>query len=225
MRSPFFIGTTVLVAMVILILFGISAMAPLEPTKKETGTNADGVAPLERPTVIFGNPYRGPKDAKVTIVEFGDFLCVPCALMNQTLNELLSEFPEDLRVVWKDFPLIDQHKEALNAAVAARCSALQGRFWEYHDILLRNQNSINASGYGIFAEQIGLDLKEFNQCIDEQRTRPIVERDFEEGQRLRIDGVPYLFVNGRRVSGAIEKDSLRALISSEVRLSPNPVSQ
>lgn len=215
MRSPVFIGITVLLSTAVLILFGISALAPLEPKPKDEGASA-ALTPLDEPTVVFGNPYKGRQEARVTIVEFGDFLCAPCAAIDRTLNQLLAEFPEDLRIVWKDFPIASEHKEAVNAAVAARCAGLQGKFWEYHDKLLQNQLSINAMSYGIFAGQIGLDLQEFNQCYAEERTRPIVERDFEEGQRLRIDGVPYLFINGRRVSGAIDQESLRALVTSEL---------
>jgi protein-disulfide isomerase len=217
MRSSFFIGVTVLAAALVLILYGMTALTPLEP--EEASTNAPAAAsapPLERPSVVFGNPFRGPRTAALTIVEFGDFLCEPCATVEQTLRTIVAENPEDVRVVWKDMPNTAAHGEALNAAVAARCADLQGKFWEYHDKLLDEQLSINAIAYDIFAEQLGLDLSEFKACREEGRTKPIVERDFEEGQRLRIDSTPYLFIGERRVSGALETDQLRALVEAEL---------
>jgi protein-disulfide isomerase len=221
MRSSAFIGITTLLAALLLVLYGISALSPLEP-ERPAATNETVVTPLERPTVVFGNPYRGNRDAKVTIVEFGDYLCAPCAALESALKAVVNEHPDDVRVVWKDFPNTAAHAEALNAAVAARCAGLQERFWEYHDKLLENQLSINGTAYPIFAEQLGIDVSAFRQCLDEGRTRPIIERDFEEGQRLRIDATPYLFINDRRVSGAIDAASLRALVDSALSQPATP---
>lgn len=215
MRSQAFIGITVLVATAVLVLFGISALSPLEPKTAENANNAT-VTPLERPTVVFGNPYKGLQSAKVTVVEFGDYLCAPCADLDETLNKLLADFPAHMRVVWKDFPNTASHPEALNAAMASRCAGVQGKFWEYHDLILADQLSINAASYVVFAQQLGLDTAAFSQCMDRSETQPVVERDFEEGQRLRIDGTPYLFINDRRISGALDYDSLHSLVSSAV---------
>lgn len=222
MRSQAFVGITVLMAAAVLILFGITALSPIEPDQRTATNDVINLTPLEKPTVVFGNPYRGPQTARVTIVEFGDFLCGPCATLEETLTRLLEEFPNDLRVVWKDFPNTATHQEALNAAIAARCAGMQGKFWEYHDLLFANQDSINSLAYATFGEQAGLGLQEFQQCIAEQRTRPVVERDFEEGQRLRVDATPYLFINDRRASGALDYDSLRALVASELSVASQP---
>ncbi len=215
-RSNIFLATIILIGLALLIIFGISALPPLVPETADDAGQTQLGTPLDEPTVLFGNPMRGPQDALVTAVEFGDFQCLPCKDMDASLLQLLQDFPDDLRVVWKDFPDTSQHKEALNAAIAARCAGIQGMFWEYHDLLLANQASINASAYPIFASQLGLDETSFAGCLQDETTRPIVERDFEEGLRLRLDATPYVFVNKRRVSGALRYELLKEIVRSEI---------
>ena len=227
-KSSIFLAVTVLIGVGLLIIFGISALPPI--TAEVSNDNSALTAPpLEAPTVVFGNPMLGPQDAQVTIVEFGDFQCEPCALMNDALQKIARDFPTEVRIVWKDFPNLSIHTEALNAAMAARCAGIQGAFWEYHDLLYANQNSINSSAYPIFAEQLDLGTNDFSACMQGEVTRPVVERDFEEGQRLRVDATPYLFINDRRVSGAVDYSLLYQLVTAEVSKSaanraatPNP---
>lgn len=214
-KSSIFLAVTVLIGVGLLIIFGISSLPPI--TAEVSNENSILTAPpLDAPTVVYGNPTLGPTDAAVTIVEFGDFQCQPCATMDGTLKQLLRDFPTEVRLVWKDFPNLSIHKEALNAAMAARCAGIQGAFWEYHDLLYGNQNSINTNAYDIFAKQLSLEPNDFSSCMKGEATRPVVERDFEEGQRLRIDATPYLFVNNRRVSGAVEYDFLREVVTAEI---------
>jgi len=214
-RSSLFLATLILIGTALLIVFGISSL----PAAAPDATNADqaaAVAPLDVPSVLFGNPVRGRQDAKVTVVEFGDYQCQPCQEMDDSLGQILKDFPDDVRVVWKDFPDTSSHKEALTAAIAVRCAGLQDAFWEYHDLLLANQTSINASAYGIFANQLGLDEVSFAGCLKDEATKPVVERDFEEGRGLRIDATPYLFINKRRVSGVLRYELLKEMVRIEV---------
>lgn len=212
-RHPIFLAATVLAGTAILILFGIKSLSSLEPgSAKKTGT-PQGLEPLEQPTVIFGNPIRGPLEAKVTIVEFGDFLCEPCREIEAGLQQMLAEFPDSLRLVWKDFPNAAAHPQAPDAAEAARCAQQQGAFWEYHHLLLAGQANLGPTIYPTLAAQLDLDAEEFADCLTNRRSQPIVQRDFEEGVRLRIDATPYLFVNGRRISGNVSSDQLKTLIN------------
>lgn len=208
-----FIGIVLLIATALLILFGIAALSPLKP--EVTATN-DGptLTALERPTVMFGNPIRGSEAAAVTIVEFGDFQCEPCSQIEVALAQALIEYPGKVRIVWKDLPNAKIHPEAVKAAAAARCAAEQSAFWEYHDVLLANQPSINDSAYLPFAAQIGLDLDLFQSCLSARNVDPIVERDIEEALRLGVDSTPFLFINGRRVSGAIPYEQLKGFIDA-----------
>jgi len=213
-KSNAFLGAITLVSLLILVFYGIAALSPINPKPKDVNEIDTTVVPLERPTLSYGNPSLGPRDAKVVVTVFGDYLCKPCAEFEGTIAEMLAEFPDDVRLVWKDMPNQSLHSEAINAAVAARCAGDQGGFWQYHDLLMQEQASINAKNYVPFAAQLGIELEAFQTCYDNKQTQPLVQRDFDEGQRLRIDSTPYTFVNGRRVSGAISYEQLRGFVIS-----------
>ncbi len=219
--SNLFLAGTVLVAAPMLIIFGIASLSPA----KQSSANDNAVStltPLDKPTVIFGNPIQGNKDAAVTIVEFGDYLCAPCGDLQTSLAAVLKAHPTDVRVVWKDFPNEKAHPEAMAAAIAARCAGDQGAYWEYHDLLYANQASLNANAYTPLAVQLNLDVAAFENCMVTKRDQGMVERDFEEGQRLQIDGTPFLFIGSRRVSGAISEDQLRGFVEAGIAETKNP---
>ncbi len=208
-----FIGIVLLITTALLILFGIAALSPLKPEKPSTNA-APALTPLEKPTVSFGNPVRGVEDAAVTIVEFGDFECEPCSQLETSLAQALLEYAGKVRVVWKDFPNAKMHPNATKAAAAARCAAEQSAFWEYHDLLLANQPSVNDSAYVPFAAQLGLDLDLFQSCLAARNVDPIVKRDLEEALRLGVGSTPFMFINGRRVEGAIPYEQLKGFIDA-----------
>ena len=215
MRNPsIFLGITVLVATLLLIIFGITALSPVNVKRDNGSATNSGITPVEKPTVVFGNPVRGEKDAKITIVVFGDFLCEPCTTIDISLQKILQDFPGKVRYIWKDFPNTTFHKDAMDAAIAARCAQNQNAFWEYHDLLLTNQASINSQAYSIFAAKLNLNTSSFQQCLDAKTTQPIVEKDLEEGLGLNIDATPYLFIDNRRVSGALEYQQLHDIVAA-----------
>jgi protein-disulfide isomerase len=212
-----FLGAAILASMLLLIIYGIAALSPINAPVPASSTQDGATAtPLDKPTLRFGNPWRGTQDAKVTIFVFGDYLCEPCSQIETSLAQALLDYPHDLKVVWKDMPNSGAHPEAINAAVAARCAGDQGAFWAYHDTLMSQQASINANNYEPFAAQLHLDVDAFGTCFANAVTRPLVERDFEEGQRLQIDSTPYLFINDRRVSGAIDYEQLKGFIEGAI---------
>lgn len=214
MRRPFLLlGIITLSAGLLLFLFALSLLGSrkVEPV---VGTNAESAVTQEKPTVVFGNPTRGPNNAKVTIVEFGDFECGPCAELEAALAEVLKNHSADVRLVWKDFPNESIHANSMVAAQAARCAGSQGKFWEFHDLLLANQSSLSSANMNAFADQLNLNAGEFQTCLDGGTMRPVVERDLEEGLRLRVDGTPYLFINDKRVSGTISSSQLNTIIES-----------
>ncbi len=213
-KSNLFLGATILVSLLILVVYGIAALSPINPKSAESVNTDRLLTPLENPTVSFGNPTLGPKTAKVVVYVFGDYQCSPCAEFEDALKQMRAEFPNDVRLVWKDMPNSAQHPEAIGAAVAARCAGDQGAFWQYHDLLMQNQGSLGAKNYVPFAAQLGLDLQTFQSCVDNAQTQPLVQRDYDEGQRLRIDSTPYIFVNKRRVTGAISYEQLRGFVSA-----------
>lgn len=219
-QSNLFLGVIVLVATLLLVVYGIAALSPINPDRRSTNEADQFMTPLQRPTASFGNPSRGPRDAKTTIFLFGDYLCQPCAELEVTVAQLLLDLPNDVRVIWKDMPNVQRHSEAINAAVAARCADDQGAFWEYHDVLMKDQGQISLNNYVPFAAQLGLDLQIFQGCLDGKVTQPLVQRDYEEGLRLRIESTPTMFIGERRIEGAVSYEQLRGFVDaamSEIR--------
>lgn len=202
--------------MAILAYFGAAALTPIEKEDLRSPEEELIASPLDKPEIIFGNPSIGPKGAFVTIVEFGDFLCGACEKLEGPMRNVLKKFEGQVRLVWKDFPNTDHHPEALNAAMAARCADRQGAFWEYHDILFENQSSINEGAYTIFAEQLSLNIDDFEICMEQAQPKAIIEKDFIEGQRLRIDATPYLFIGENKVAGALTDTQLDTFIRLEI---------
>lgn len=216
---PIFLLTFILASALVLTLFGVSAISPNTGAKKQRAAEAAAanLTPLAAPTVDFSNPSLGPNDAKVTVVEFADYLCGPCGQSENEVTKLLAEYAGKIRVVWKDFPNSAAHPDAVAAAEAARCADIQGAFWDYHDILFANQASATPQNFGAFAALVKIDAAALEACLGAERTKPLVERDFVEGQRLGIDGTPYFFVGKTRLSGAVSYDELRNAVEAELR--------
>ncbi|KKW30574.1 MAG: DSBA oxidoreductase [Candidatus Uhrbacteria bacterium GW2011_GWD2_52_7] len=166
---------------------------------------------ITRPTVTFVDPSQGPSTAKVTIVNFGDYECEGCAGMEQTLATLRQDFPDDVRIVWKDMPN-PSHAESRNAAIAARCAGEQDKFWEFHDLLFANQNQLSSDLYTLIAEELELRDRAFASCVEESETAPLVDRTYEEGLALQLTATPTLFVNNERYTGEVDLSTLKAIV-------------
>jgi len=200
-------GALTVISLLVLGFFGATSF-PFKKTAKNVVPNNPENRVLAAPTVTVADPIRGPKNAPVTLVEFGDFLCPYCAAAEPVLMEFLAAHPNEVRLVWKDFPIKDKHPLAEEAAMAARCAEEQKKFWEYHDLLFANQESLTPQALVRLAQELNLDLSRFQTCQNEKTWLPRVERGLEEGIALAIDGVPYLFVNGKRISGTITNTAL-----------------
>jgi protein-disulfide isomerase len=144
---------------------------------------------------------RGNPDAPVTLEEYGDFQCPPCGMFAAFLGQLEKEYDSRLRVVFRNFPLA-MHQHAREAAVAAEAAGLQGRFWEMHDVLYREQEAwTNASNvrelFESYAGMIGLDLDKFRRDMDGDKARARVDADRQRGESLGINITPTLFINNQ----------------------------
>lgn len=165
------------------------------------------------PSVTFVDPTIGNANAKVTIVTYGDYGCDGCATLDETLVTLVADdFPTDIRLVWKDMPNTSQHAEALNAAIAARCAGDQGKFWQYHALLMANHNSLSSELYQTFATQLGLKTSTFSTCVSEKTPAPLIQQSYEEGLALNVSATPTIFVNGTRYTGAVDHGTLKAMV-------------
>jgi Na+/H+ antiporter NhaA len=154
---------------------------------------------------------RGPIDAPVTVVEYGDFECPYCGQAEPIVRELLRDFV-DVRYVWRHLPLNDVHPRAQLAAEAAEAAADQGTFWEMHDLLLGHQDALLPSDLIADAEQLGLDVERFANDLREHAGAARVAEDVDSADLSGVSGTPTFFVNGRRHYGAYDIASLSAAV-------------
>lgn len=149
------------------------------------------------------DPALGPANAKVTIVEFGDFQCPFCRESVATVKQLLEKYGNKIRFIYRDFPNSSIHDNALNAALAAACAHTQGKFWQYHDVLYLHQENLSQTDLLGYAGQLQMDTAMFQQCLLTQQHKQEVDDDFQAGTDLGVSGTPTWFINGHRVEGAI----------------------
>jgi protein-disulfide isomerase len=168
---------------------------------------------------IQGDPVIGPENAKVTIVEFSDFQCPYCAAAAVQAKMVLEKFPNDVRLVFKQFPL-DNHSQAFVAAEAAVAAHAQGKFWEMHNILYANYRTITPQNILVWAKTIGLDYKRLASEVDSGKYKEAVENEVKQGEIAGVQGTPSFFFNGRRYSGAFQADAIEQLLKSEFKITP-----
>ncbi len=163
-----------------------------------------------------GAPAVGPENAPVTIVEFSDFQCPYCGALFPTLKKVETDFPKQVRLVFRQFPLTNLHPDAFKAAEASLCANQQGRFWEMHDRLFQDQKKLTVADLKAKATALGLDRQKFDSCLDSGHFVEQIQQDQKEGIRLGITGTPALFVNGSPMEGAVPYETLAAAIRKEL---------
>lgn len=139
---------------------------------------------------------RGDVNSPVTIVEFTDFQCSACGGMYPVIEAVLKSYGNRVHFVIRNFPLTTIHENAFNAAQAAEAAKAQGKFWEYIDLLFKNQTTLDRDSLKKYATQAGLDRKRFDAELDAGKYEPIVRRDLEEGEGYGIEATPTFFING-----------------------------
>lgn len=147
------------------------------------------------------SPFKGPKDAPITIVEFSDFECPFCSRGDSTMKEVIKNYGDKVKLVFKHLPL-SFHKNAEPAARATLAAHKQGKFWEMHDIFFKNQRGLNEEFYISTAKELGLDLEKFKKDYASEEIKKAVEADMELAKELGISGTPGFAVNGVMVKGA-----------------------
>ena len=172
---------------------------------------------LERPQLTMPvseqrDHIQGPPTATVTLVEYGDFQCPHCARAHLMLKELQDHQGDDLRLVYRHFPLSQIHPLAQPAAEASEAAAAQGRFWEMHDVIFEDQEVLSEEALVTFAKALGLQLDRFIRELAEGVQAPRVREDFLSGVRSGVNGTPTCFNNGRRHDGGLDPHALIAAI-------------
>lgn len=166
--------------------------------------------------ILPTDPVRGSAGAPVTILSFGDFQCDFCKDQEAVFTRLLTDYPDRVRVVWKDLPLIDLHNQALPAAIAARCAQEQGKFWEYHDALYANQEQLAAERYTAIVSDLALDGGAFAECTNTDKPLSTIEENRREAAKRGINTTPYFFVNGTAFDRLTSFEELSTLINGSL---------
>jgi Na+/H+ antiporter NhaA len=154
---------------------------------------------------------RGPEDAVVTLVEYGDFQCPYCGQAETAIRELLGDFG-DVRYVWRHLPLSDVHPYAQLAAEASEAAAAQGAFWPMHDLLLERQDALKFADLLRYADELGLDTNRFESDIRAHTYVPRIADDVDGADLSGVSGTPTFFINGSRHYGAYDIDALSAAV-------------
>jgi protein-disulfide isomerase len=171
--------------------------------------------PQYRLDVGTHGPSKGPKDARVTIVEYADFECPFCSQTAKTVLAVQKKYPKDVRVVFRHFPL-SFHENAMPAAVATRCAQYQDKFWAMHDEMFARSESLNETEIMKAATDLGLDLALFKACLSNEKEGAAVQAEMDEGSAFGVEGTPAFFVNGIPLGGAQPFEAFEALVQSEL---------
>lgn len=164
---------------------------------------------------IEGQPFVGPVDAPVVIVEFSDFSCGYCRRWHlEIFQQLMEIYPEQIRFVYRDFPILSE--ESFNAAVAAQCAHEQGAFWGFHDALFTRTEAKGLETYLLFAQELGLDIQEFQVCMESGLAADEVMSDARFASSLGIGGTPTFFINGIPMVGAQPLENFTSIIDQEL---------
>jgi protein-disulfide isomerase len=169
----------------------------------------------------------GQPDAPVTLEEYGDFQCPPCGMLAGPINQFEQDYRPRLRVVFRHFPLIN-HKHASEAAFASEAAGLQGRFWEMHDLLYREQSVWSKADdarllFNSYAGMLGLNLDRFKKDMESDKVKARVTFDQQQGTALGVKNTPTIFLNNRALEpGELNPARLRTVIDAAVKVKPSP---
>jgi Na+/H+ antiporter NhaA len=193
------------------IVFRATAMLPKRLRIRALLGTAESIIDLGAPVDPDRDHLRGPEDAPVTLVEYGDFECPYCGQAEPVVRELLADFG-DLRYVWRHLPLNDVHPNAQLAAEAAEAAAEQDAFWEMHDLLLDHQGDLRGPDLIRYAQGLGLDTERFHKHLHSHAGAARVAEDLDSADLSGVSGTPTFFINGRRHQGAYDIATLSAAV-------------
>jgi protein-disulfide isomerase len=175
---------------------------------------AEPLIDLDPPVDPEYDHIRGPIDAPVTLVEYGDMECPYCARAEPVIRELLAQFGEELSFVFRHYPLTDVHTHAQLAAEATEAAGDQGAFWEMHDLLFSHQDALEAKDLLGYAAELGLDVERFKRDLRERRHNRRIAEDVAGAERSGVSGTPTIFINGQRVYGSYDLTSLMGAVQA-----------
>lgn len=233
-KTSFFLGLIfgilILATIGFFILLGIMLSGNSSESAKEVGGSAKPpTAQVQTPTALPGgrldikvtenDHIRGDINAPVKIIEFSDYQCPFCQKHHSTMQQITEEYGEQVAWVYKHFPLDSIHQNARPAAEASECVWEQKGdegFWQFTDKLFENQSSLGLTLYNQLAQEIGVDMSQFDECVSSRKYQQKVEADYQTGIKAGVNGTPANFVNGLSISGAAPYSNFKQVIDSEL---------
>ncbi len=186
--------------------------APAQPNRPA----AAAPSAIKKVDVPATAPFKGPKDAKVTIVEWSEFQCPFCARVGPTLKRIEEEYGKDVKIVFRHQPL-PFHNNAKAAAEASMAAHEQGKFWQLHDKMFANQQALDRAALERYASEAGLDVGKFKAALDSGKFTKVVEDDSAAGSAVGANGTPTFFINGREFVGAQPFEAFKTIIDEEIK--------
>jgi protein-disulfide isomerase len=174
---------------------------------------------------IANSPFNGPANAPVTLVEFSDFQCPFCYKAVAPLNTVLKAYPTQVKLVFKQFPLVESHPEAAISAAAAMAANQQGKFWQMHDAMFANHGSLSRQAIMGWAAGLGLEMKRFAADLDSPAIKQAVKQDMEDGNKAGVDATPTIFIDGQKYNGALSLDAMKPVIEAELKRLAKPAAK
>jgi protein-disulfide isomerase len=166
-----------------------------------------------------GEPLRGNPEASIDIIEYSDFECPFCLRHVDTMNQIVTEYGDQVRLAYRHFPLLSIHSEAQKAAEASECAEEQGKFWEMHDKIFEAAavKTMSVTTWKQYADDMGLDTGQFNECLDSGKYAQTVTDELAEGQAAGVQGTPATFINGQMISGAVPFEQIKRVIDAQLQ--------
>ncbi|HTU63810.1 MAG TPA: thioredoxin domain-containing protein, partial [Polyangiales bacterium] len=170
------------------------------------------LSPEVQAKLTSGNPpAHGPKESKVTVVEFSDFQCPYCSRAATTVTDLKKKYGDKVLFVFRQYPL-SFHENAHISAEASLAAHEQGKFWELHDKMFENQKKLDRASLDGYAKDVGLNVAAFKKALDDKKYKDAVDAELKLGEEVAVDGTPTMFVNGKRVSNPTSVEEVSKVI-------------
>ncbi|HEU5211168.1 MAG TPA: Na+/H+ antiporter NhaA [Gaiellaceae bacterium] len=205
------LGSVVFASLVSAGVFRLVRHLPLERRITAVLGGSEPIVDLAVPVDSERDHVRGPMEAPITLLEYGDFECPYCGRAEPVIRDLLADFG-DLRYVWRHLPLNDVHPHTQLAAEASEAAADQGVFWPMYDLLITHQDALEEPDLVSYAEELGLDIERFEEDLRRHSMASRVAEDVDSADLSGVSGTPSFFINGRRYQGAYDIETLSAAV-------------
>jgi protein-disulfide isomerase len=174
------------------------------------------LADFTTPQVTADDHIRGPADAPVTMLEYGDYECPYCRGAFRDVHRLADRHPTLIRFVFRNFPITQLHPHAEQAAEAAEAASAQGKFWEMYELLLQPYAHLDTDALVMYGEILGLDIPRFRRELTDHVYLARIKRDVDEGTRNGVNATPKFYVNGERIDGKVPLENLAEVVEQAV---------